>query len=165
MPRLPGADEQLFEQRLRHSLMPFGLPAALLAFLSFLLVVAWHADQLPVPFLLLYVLFALVAAIETAMAALAARRVRVSFDAITGRTLFRDVRIPWDQVISIELVDRKADYPRRILLLTGVNSQFIVLSWIGGFDRLLESIRSHWPRHQVTPMPLWKRLVLLQWAP
>jgi hypothetical protein len=140
--------------------MRVGLPAGLGLFVF---VSTFLAGGLNLPLAVFLVVFVLVIAESTALALLTAHSVEVLPDGLVGTLPLRTVRIPWDSISLLESVDRRdLAVPRRLLRIVG-RDQLIVFDSIDRFDELLQRA-SNAAAQPVFPMPIWKRVLLLQWG-
>jgi len=155
----PSVDDRLREP-IKYRYMRLGLPAGLglLAFAA-----AYLAGGINLPLALFLIVFVFLIAESAALALLTAHSVQVLEEGLVGAVPLGSVRIPWNSISVLESVDRRdLAIPRRFLRVVGRNQLFVFDS-VDGFDELLGRVANA-AGQPVFPMPLWKRILLLQWG-
>lgn len=150
-----------FEEPRRYRYMRFGFPAGLLFLAS---AAAGLAQGLSPMLGLFYLAFVLLIAQATAVAMLTAYRVRVTDEGLTGEVPFRQIAVPWTGIRSLEMVDRRdLAFPRRLVRIVGPTTSLFAFDSTERFDEMLGQM-SRRAGIRVSAMPLWERLLLLQWG-
>lgn len=146
----------------RFRFMRLGLPLGLGLFL---VLVAWLATGTLLQFGLVIVAMTLVVAYPTALVLLTAYRMEVHPEVLRARTPLREISIPWEEVEGLEMIDRRdLAYPRRLLRVKSKREQVFVFDSVDRFDELVDAIVKQVPEIKPRGMPLWKRIVFLQWG-
>lgn len=151
------------EEPRRHRYFRFGLPTGL----GFGLLLATYLGEgwnLIGGLFILAVLLVIAQAI--AMSLLTAYRIEINDSELAASTPVRRVRLAWEDVGRLEIVDRRdRAFPRRIALIRARgDSEFFVLDSLPGFELLIDRLK--WKSTQAGPFPMarWKRFLLLQWG-
>jgi hypothetical protein len=154
-----SVDDQLKEP-MKYRYMRLGLPAGLGLFTF---AAAYLAGGINPPLALFLIVFVFLIAESTALALLTAHSVEVLEEGLVGAVPLGNVRIPWNTISLLESVDRRdLAIPRRFVRVVG-RDQLFVFDSVDRFDELLGRVAKA-AGQPIFPMPLWKRILVLQWG-
>lgn len=150
-----------FDEPVRYRYMRFGFPAGVLLFA---LIAAGISQGMSFPFVLILLVFTFLVSQATAMSMLAAHRILVTERDLIAQTFLRKVRVAWDELAAVEILDlEREEVPRRFLRIYGRGFEFFIMDSVLGFEDVLREIIRRAPSTRISNMPLWRRLLLLQW--
>lgn len=151
-----------FVEHGRFRYMRFGFPAGLL---FFAMTAVWLGGSPDLPTYAFLAVFALLIGQSVGMALRTAHRVRLTEPELLAFTPAGRVAVPWSNLRRLEVIDRKGlGYPRRLLRVEADGVEIFVLDSIASFDLLVSQLSKAGGAIPVTPVPGWRKLMLLQWG-